>query len=266
MVTEVLRHTLRGQRRALAIWTVALFGLIGMYVAIYPSVRANASYSKLIEGLPKAYRALITVAGAGDISTPVGYLDVELMTLMGPLLLLVYGIGGGAAALAGEEERHTLDLLLANPIHRSRVVVEKFLALAGGTAVLVTATWVALVAEGAAVGMDVPLGGAAAAMLHLGLLGAEFGALALLVGALTGRLGPSRAIPTVVAVAAYLVNALAPVVGWLRPLRRGSPFYQYIGHDPLRTGVSWPAVAVAVISIAALVALAVVAFRRRDVA
>lgn len=265
MPAEVALRTLRAERRALGAWSVALVLLVAMYVAVYPSVRGDSSYAKLIEGLPKAYRALITVAGGGDITTPVGYLDVELMTFMGPLLVFVYAIGAGAGALAGEEERHTLDLLLANPIRRHRVVIEKFAALFAGTAVLVAVLWAALVTEGAIAGMAVPLGGAAAAMAHLGLLGAEFGALALLVGALTGRSGPSRALPTVVAVVAYLVNALGPVVGWLRPLRPWSPFYQYIAHDPLRTGLSVPAVGVTVASIGVLVALAVAAFRRRDV-
>ncbi len=265
MQAEVTLRALRDQRRSLAVWVVALVLLVAMYVAIFPSVRGDSSYAKLIDGLPKAYRALITVAGGGDITSPVGYLDVELMTFMGPLLVFVYAIGAGAGALAGEEERHTLDFLLATPIRRERVVVEQFVALCAGTAVLVTAMWAALVAEGAMAGMAVPLGDAAAAMLHLGLLGVEFGALALFVGALTGRLGPSRALPTVVAVVAYLVNALGPIVSWLRPLRPYSPFYQYIAHDPLRTGVSAPAVAVTVSSILVLVALSAVAFRRRDV-
>ena len=68
-----------------------------------------------------------------------------------------------------------------------------------------------------------------------------------------------------VAVLAYFVNGLGGLVDWLRPFQRLSPFYQYSAHDPLRTGVSWPAVAVAVLTIAAQVAVAVWGFGRRDV-
>ncbi len=56
------------------------------------------------------------------------------------------------------------------------------------------------------------------------------------------------------------------MVGWLEPLQRVSPFYQYIGHDPLRTGVDGGSVVVSVLTIAVLTAVGVVGFRRRDVA
>ena len=45
-------------------------------------------------------------------------------------------------------------------------------------------------------------------------------------------------VPAAVAVVAYLVNGLGPMVSWLEPVQELSPFYQYIAHDPLRNGVS----------------------------
>jgi ABC-2 type transport system permease protein len=98
------------------------------------------------------------------------------------------------------------------------------------------------------------------------LLGVVFGALALAIGAACGHAAASRAVPAVVAVVACAVNGLAPQVSWLQPLRTLSPFYQFNGHDPLRNGVSAPAVLVAVETCAVLVSLAAAGFRRRDVA
>ena len=40
---------------------------------------------------------------------------------MVPLLLLIAAIGAGAGAIAGEEERGTLDLLLSLPVSRRRL-------------------------------------------------------------------------------------------------------------------------------------------------
>lgn len=265
MPPSVFTRTLRNQRRSLACWALALAGLVALYVAVYPSVKGDSSFAKIIDEMPKAYRALFTTGGGSDFTSPAGYLNTELLTFVGPLMILLYGIGAGAAAVAGEEDRHTLDLLLANPLSRRRVVLEKFGATLAGAAVLMGALWVALAAEGRLAGMDVPLTRSAAAFVHLGLLGAEGAALALLVGAATGSVAASRAVPAMVAVVAYLVNAFAPLVGWLRPVRKLSPFYQYIGHDPLRTGLSGAAVVVTAASIAAILALAVGAFARRDV-
>ncbi len=265
MLRSVLTKTLRDQRRSLLVWAVALVALVALYVAVYPSVKGNSTFTKLLDQMPRAYRALFTTESGADFSTPAGYLNTELLTFMGPLLVLIYAIISGSGAVAGEEEHHTLDLLLANPISRARMLVEKFAALVTGTVFLMVVLWVALVAEGTAAGMDISLLRTAAALLHLGLLGIEFGTLALLVGALTGHATASRAVPALLAVVAYLLNALAPMVGWLGPLRKLSPFYQYIGNDPLRNGLSLAALGVAVASIVVLVAASVSAFRRRDV-
>ena len=92
-----------------------------------------------------------------------------------------------------------------------------------------------------------------------------FGALALAIGAATGSTGLSRGVPAVVAVVAYMVHGLGPMVEWLRPVQEVSPFYQYIAHDPLRTGVSTSSATVAVATVVVLTAVAVWGFSRRDI-
>ena len=72
--------------------------------------------------------------------TPVGAGVFELFSLMAPLLLIVFSIGAGASAIAGEEDRHTLELLLANPVSRCRIVLEKLAALVAGGRVPSVAT------------------------------------------------------------------------------------------------------------------------------
>ncbi len=265
MMHSVLAKTLRDQRRGLVVWVLAFVGLVGLYVAVYPSVKGDSSFAKLIDQMPPAYRALFSASSGADFTTAAGYLNTELLSFMAPMLVLLYAIGSGSSAIAGEEDRRTLDLLLANPVSRQRVLIGKLGALAAGIVLILTALWFALIVEGRAAGMTVPPGKSASALLHLGLLGVEFGAIALLVGALTGHLTLSKVVAAVVAVLAYLLNALAPLVSWLRPFRKLSPFYQYIGHDPLRTGLSVTAALVSVASIAVLSVGAAIAFSRRDV-
>lgn len=265
MLADVLAKTLHDQRRSLLGWSVSLALLVAMYVAIWPSVRDQPSMNDFLDQMPEAFRSLFATSGA-DMSTPVGYVQVELLSFIGPIAVLVYAINAGVAAVSGEEDRHTMDLLLANPVSRTRLVLDKFVAMALGTFFLAGFTGLALLAEGQLANMDLPAGKVAAAMLHMALLGVVFGALALALSASTARSGLSRGVPGAAAVVAYVVNGLAPMVDWLEPLQKLSPFYQFIGHDPLRTGVSGSSVLVAVATVAVLVALAVLGFRRRDVA
>lgn len=261
----IAAKTLRDQRRALLVWASALLLLLATYVAFYPSVRRNSSYSDLMNQMPDSLRSLFTGGTAADLASPEGYLYTEMLSFMAPLLILIYAITAGAAGVAGEEDRRTLDLLLVSPVSRTRVMLEKVAAMAVGVAVLMTAAWAGLLLVGPAGGLDLPVGRTAAAMLHLGLLGVEFGALAMLVGCASGRPGLSKALPAVLAVGTYLLNAMAPLVSWLRPLRPASPFYQYLGHDPIRTGIDPAALTVTAASIGALVAIAAWLFRRRDI-
>lgn len=265
MLGSITSKTLYDQRRGLLAWAVSLTLLVAMYVAIWPSVRDQPSMQDFLDRMPKAMRALFAATGA-DMSTAVGYVQVELLSFMGPMLLLLYAITTGAAAIAGEEDRHTADLLLANPISRRRVVLEKLAAMVAGIVGLSTITGAALLAEGSAAGMKLPTGHVIAAMLHLALLALVFGSLALATGALTGRIGISRALPAVLAVGAYVVNGLGSFVSWLEPLRPASPFYQYIGHDPLRSGLSITGVVIALSTAIVLVAVAGLGFQHRDIA
>jgi ABC-2 type transport system permease protein len=265
MLRSVGLKTLYDQRRVLVGWSSSLAVLVAMYTAIWPSLRNQPSMSDFLNQMPKVMRSLFAASGA-EMSTPVGYVQVELLAFMGPLLLIIYAINAGANAVAGEEDRHTLDLLLANPVSRTRIVLEKFGAMMAGVALLGAVTGVALLGEGSLASMTLPAGGVAAAMAHMTLLALVFGTMALAIGAASGHPALSRAVPAVVAVIAYVVNGLASVVSWLKPAQKLSPFYQYSGHDPLRHGVSWPAILVAVATTVVLVAIAVAAFRRRDVA
>ena len=69
-----------------------------------------------------------------------------------------------------------------------------------------------------------------------------------------------------IAVASYLINALAQVTSALKPARPLSPFYLLLGNEPLQHGLRvGGALAVLAVSVA-LMAAGGIAFGRRDLA
>jgi ABC-2 type transport system permease protein len=265
MLHSVWAKTLRDQRRALLAWSAALVLLVGLYAGFYPSFHDSTSYTDLIDQMPKALRDLFTAGAGGDLSSGPGYVYMEMLSFMAPTLMLVYAIGAGAQAIAGEEERHTLELLLATPVTRRRLVLDKWFALVAGVMILVAAMGVAIVGFGAAADMGLSTVNVVASMLHLAMLALVFGALALLIGAATGRVAVARGVPAAVAVVAYLVNGFGVSVSWLASARKFSPFFQYVGHDPIREGFSVVAIVVAATTVILLVGAAIRLLRRRDV-
>ena len=93
----------------------------------------------------------------------------------------------------------------------------------------------------------------------------RYGEIAVLVGAASGRRSLAIGVTAAIAVAAYLVNGLAPLVSALEGPQKLSPFYHYAVGDPLRHGVSVSHMAVLVVIAIIATALAPLFFSRRDV-
>jgi ABC-2 type transport system permease protein len=264
MLATVFAKTLRDQRKALVWWTVGFVGTVLLYSAFWPNVRDNASQlTKYMKHMPEFMRNLV---GGVDFTTPEGYIQSEVFSFLGPILLLVYAIGAGSRAIAGEEEAGSLDLLLSAPVGRRRVVLDKFWAMLAATFWLALAMWIALLAFGPAFDLRPGLEGFTAASLNLFLLALAFGAVALAVGAATGSKGLAVGVPSGVALITFILNTLAPSVHWLEPYRVLSPFYYYSGGDPILNGLDpLHAVVLGAITVVAL-ASALWAFERRDLA
>jgi ABC-2 type transport system permease protein len=265
MLRSVATKTLRDLRRGFLWWSLGLAGMVALMVSVYPTVRDNKALNKLVQQYPDALKAFIGFGGQVDYLSAAGYLGSELFSFMVPLVLLVAAIGAGARAVAGEEETGTLELLLACPVSRRRVVLEKLAALAvevaGLGAILLLSLWVGA----RAVSMEISFAHLAAATTAAVLLALAYGALALLVGAATGRRALTTGVVAAAAVAAYLVAALAPLVDVLAPAKLASPFYHYSAGGPLLHGLAGghALLLLAITAVAGL--LAPFALERRDV-
>lgn len=64
----------------------------------------------------------------------------------------------------------------------------------------------------------------------------------------------------------YFFNSLGMSIKSLEPYRKLSPFYYFIGADPLANGLNWGHAAVLIILTLVFLGLAVIAFNRRDLA
>ncbi|MBT8202614.1 MAG: ABC transporter permease subunit [Acidimicrobiia bacterium] len=208
---------------------------------------------------------MLALFGGGDMSTPEGFYQVETYGLMAPIAVMVATIAIGARALAGEEAAHTMDLLLTNPIRRSVVVLEKAAALVLHGAAVGVGIFIGVALGATLGGLDMSVSNIAATSTLAPLIGILFGALALAVSAATGRIKAAVWIPAGLALVFHVMNALlsinAGIAGWAKL----SPFYYYLGSDPLLNGMPWGHAALLVALSAGLIAGSVVLFERRDV-
>jgi ABC-2 type transport system permease protein len=116
----------------------------------------------------------------------------------------------------------------------------------------------------AVLGMRLGLGAIASAAAALGIFGLFAGAVAIAVGAATGRPAAARGVAALVAVASYLINALAQVTSALRPARPLSPYYLLLGNEPLAHGLRLVGAVSVLAAVTAIAAAGVILFTRRD--
>jgi len=183
---------------------------------------------------------------------------------MVPLVFLIFAIGAGAAAVAGDEERGLLDLVLAHPVRRRDYVVQRFVALALLVAALSLLLLAVVAVASRLVDMDIGVDRLLAASTSVWLLALLFGTVALATGAVRPGRTAAIAVAAALAVASWLLDGLSQAVDVLDALRPLSPYYQALGRNPLREGAVWGAWAILAVATAFLALVAAFGLERRD--
>jgi ABC-2 type transport system permease protein len=263
VASELFRRGLHDHRRSLLAWSVGVVAYIGLIVAIFPSIEGSPEFDDLLESYPEILKELFGIVEGGSLTSGAGFLDAELFSFMLPLLVLFLAIGSGARTFAGEEDAGRLELVLAYPVRRRDAVLAKGLAVAAEVLFLCAAVGLSLLVFDPLVdlGLEVEhIAGAAATLAALGLI---HGWLALSIGAATASRALAIGVPAGLAAAAYLVNGLHGVAGWLDPLRFASSFW-LVGSSPLQGGTRAWGVVVVLVAAAAILALGATLVERRD--
>lgn len=117
------RQRARGTATLLAIVSFYLYVLVWMF----PSIEASgAALEEYAESLPDAFQAAFSIE---SITTIGGFLAAEIYQFIWILMLGLYVTYLGGGLIAADVESGRIDTLLATPVSRVRIVVEKYLSL-----------------------------------------------------------------------------------------------------------------------------------------
>lgn len=247
-------------RLRLASTASGALGLIAVLLAVgalFPAVGHTIGQLNIPKGVAQ-------LLGGADYGTITGWYRSEIGSVYGPLVIAALAITGAVAASAGEEEERILALVLAHPIRRSRLIAAKAAAIGAVVVIIALAVWAGMIAGVAIAGGGISVGHLAAFSLHLAFFGFAAGALALALGAGTGRRSAAAQLAAGIAIAGWLINGFAPLVSGISWLKYLSLFYYYSSHDPLTRGVGVGDIVVLGAVAVVLTALAMVGIERRD--
>jgi ABC-2 type transport system permease protein len=261
---EVLRRVIAARRKGLIAWTISLVALMALMVAAYPAVAEQDMFAEMMEEYPEFVEQIMGLGSGLSITSPEGYLNSQVFANMLPLLIIIFVVGLASKETAGEERDGTLDLQLAHPVSRTRVVLEKSAGMLTLGLWLGVVSAVTLIALGPLVDLDIGIGAYVGSTLASVMAGWVFGALALALGAITGSRAVAIGGSSGVAVVFYVLWGLAPLIDALEFTNTFNPWYWVMAGDPIQNGIQGANLLLLAGVTAALLAGAVWGLRRRD--
>ncbi len=235
-MNTIFSYSLRKLRGQILGWGIGMAFLAAILVLFYDTVAAEqGQFRQLLEAYPPEMLAFF--GGALDLVSPAGFLGMYYFSLA-PIILGIFAVIAGSGLLVADEERGTLDLVLAHPISRTGLFAGRALALLVALLAILVIGWLGFVLFLPFSGLEVGLGDLAAAMLTLGATQLFFGALALLMSLLLPSRKLAGAVAGLALTASYFLTSLVNIIASLEPLASLSPLNYYQGAAAF-DGLNW---------------------------
>ena len=254
---SIFIQTLRNLRWQIFWYGIGLALMAALVIYVYPSYASQLADFNI----PEAMRAL---TGNVDYGTGAGFLSGEFLSWV-PIVVAVFAIMSGTSAIGSEEANGTLDLLLAQPISRRRVAVEKLAALLVSTLLVVLITYIGWLISVPFVKIDVGLGDLALATVNLVPIMLVLQSIGCLASVSMANRGVATGAVTAFTVASYFVNYVASLVHAIEPLRLLSIFHYYHGTEVLTDGIQWFGLILLLALYVGFSILAVTGLERREI-
>ncbi|HSX46976.1 MAG TPA: ABC transporter permease subunit [Patescibacteria group bacterium] len=224
MFNSIFLKTLREKRWSTAFWSLGVIAMALLMMAFYHSFSAGG-FDEVLKNVPKSFQGL--VGNLASLKTVPGYVSQEVFSLRIPLLTLIMGIILFTGLLAGDEGDGTLQTLLAQPVSRLRVYIEKLLAGLVISAIIcsmaVVGVWLGLLM----IHEQMSLLRLIQAVFGVWLLTCLFGSIGFALGAITGKRSLAGSVTGLLAFGTYLLTSFAPNVTGIAQVEKFSPFHYY---------------------------------------
>lgn len=264
MVKNLLHRGLTDRRVSLLVYACGLAAYSIFIVAIWSSVK-NTQIEQLWNSYPESLRKAF---GASiNLGTFDGFFTLEFLNQMWPLVLSVFSIGFATASLAGEVEKGTMEMLLAQPVARRTVVTARHLLYSLTLLALIATTLVPVIVGAPIVGGSISYTGLAALSLQAFLFFAAIGSYSFFFAAIFSSRSLAIFVSAGVLIFAYALDIMSKFNDFINHFHFLSLFNYY---DPYRylhdASFAWGDLAVLAGTIVISTAAAVLWFERRDIA
>ena len=264
MNRALFARTWRAQRVKILIVFVALTVWSALLPIVYGAF--GQTFREIIDSgiIPEE----LTQFGGGDIFSLSGSISLGAIHPISLILNSVFAVGFSTAAIAGERQRGTLEVLLARPMSRRTAYVTLLVATLTFVAVGLLATMVGVTIGSAIAGVldELPVERLPMVWLNGFLLFAAFASIGLAASASFDRLTPALGITAAIVVVMYFLEVLGTFWPDAEVLQPYSLFHYYQPKQLLEGEAPLLNFALPAIVAAAGIVWALIEFPRRDLA
>lgn len=265
---NIIFWELKRRKSAILWWTIGTVAMTTLILALFPSIRDQAvQMNEVINKLPAEIRGMKSGGSAKvDVGDPIDFLNSQLYYATLPIIWIILAITRGSSTLGREENHHTLELLLARPISRTKILLAKLISfmvefLIVGSGTLVTIFIVAPLVDIHISSMKLIL-----ATLYTVLFCMSFGLLAFTLQAFSQK---TRHLATAVSVTigfgGYLLASLGTLTDWLHWPVKFFPYHYFTPIDALQGKTPRGLLLYLICLFIICITLSIIGFRRRDI-
>jgi polyether ionophore transport system permease protein len=266
---SIFAKTIRDSRRATIITAAGLalvfIGVSAAIISEFDTPESRVELENIVNAVPPILQGM--AGQVVNVGTLGGYLQYKY-GLFFPLVVSLWSILALSGTLAGEAQRGSLEFVASTGRSRRRVAIEKLTGhmVMLGIAVIVAFASITIAGSAFATlpGDEISPLSALAYSLWLGLIALAGGALAFALGPFVGR-GAAAGIAGAVTFAGFILNGYQEAVPALAPFANLTWWGWTRDHVALAGEYDWPAVGLVAVVAAALLAVGIEAFARRDI-
>ncbi len=260
MNVGIIKKTFWERRKSTFFWILGLFTMSLWMTQLFESIGSN--YDQILEEVPPTFEAIL--GEISQIGTPEGFLGIELYSIFLPIALCILTIGMGAGMIGKEEENGTLELLLASPLSRRQIFMQKVAGMKIISAAVTFSVWVAIALGTLLFPFDISLVNVLYATLSCWLLALLFGFLALTIQQFTKGRGTAIGLSAAILAISFFANTFGEIIESIEFIQYISPMHYYNGQNILVDGFSMRDFALLAAGSVYLYAISMERFANRD--
>lgn len=264
MMRSIYLKTLWEKRFFILGWTIGFIALAALMTSFFPAMRTSG-LDELVKSLSPAFKGLI--GDLGLLQNFDTYLASQLFDIRVPLIAGIMAIILGLGLSVAEEESGELRTLTALKIGRVSLLLQKWFAMA---------TIIILTAAGFVIGTlavmpliddaSIELDKFARLIAMTVLVMATYGTIPFAFGFASGRRAIATFAGIFVIIGGFILDTFGSAVDWLADYEKFSLLHYFPAVDILKSGVEISDIVVLGSLTLGLLIIAIIMFRRRDIA